>query len=439
MLERFFRYTQRNSSSGTEVRAGVTTFLAMSYIIAVNPSLLAAAGVSAEAAVTSTCFAAGVMTILMGVCTNRPLACASGMGINAVVAFSLTAASGGDWRVAMGVIFLEGIIITGLVLCGLREAIMDAVPISLRRAIAVGLGIFIALLGLINGGIVVNNESTLIGFGSVYSPQFMVGALSVLVTFVLFVFHVRGALLIGILIASLAGIPLGVTAIPQGILQLPNFTTFGAPFQTAQDGSGMAILKVFVSPTLLVFVFSIMLSDFFDTMGTVVAVAKQGDFLDRDGNVEDIRSILLIDSIAAALGGFVGSSSCTTFMESASGAADGGRTGLTSVVCGCLFLVAAFFSPVIAVVSSAATCGALVLVGYLMMSVVADIDFDKPLDGISAFVTIIGIPLTYSISTGIGLGFIVYSLIAVCTGHMKKIKPLTWIVDIAFIISFLVA
>ncbi len=438
-MDHFFKISERGSSFGTEVRAGLTTFLAMAYIIAVNPSLLAAAGVPMTAAVTSTCFAAGIMTIFMGLFANRPLACASGMGINAVVAFSLTAVANGDWRVAMAVILLEGVVITALVLCGLREAIMDAVPVSLRHAIAVGLGIFIALLGLINGGIVVNDDATLISFGSVFNPVFQVGAISILVTFVLYIFNVKGFILWGILASTVIGIPLGVANLPSGIIQMPDFSTFGAPFQQAADGSGMAIMKVFLSPTLLVFVFSIMLSDFFDTMGTAVAVAKQGDFLDDEGNVQDIRKILIVDSVAAGFGGLLGASSCTTFMESASGAADGGRTGLTSIVAGIIFMIAAFFSPLVAIIAAPATCGALVMVGFLMMNVVGDIDFDNPIDGIPAFMTIIGIPLTYSISIGIGLGFISYVLVSACTGKIKDVKPLTWLVVVAFIISFVVA
>ena len=438
-MDKFFKIAERGSSVGTEVRAGITTFLAMAYIIAVNPALLSAAGIPLAAAVTATCFGAGIMTIMMGLFSNRPLACASGMGINAVVAFSLTAAAGGDWKVAMAVIFLEGIVILALVLCGLREAIMEAVPVSLRHAIAVGLGIFIALLGLINGGVIVNDEATLITFGSVYNPVFIVGIVSVVVTFALYVFKIKGYILWGIIIAAVVGVPLGVTSLPTAIVQMPDFSTFAAPFQAANDGSGLAIVKVFLNPTLLVFVFSIMLSDFFDTMGTAVAVGKQGDFLDEDGNVKDIRKILIVDSLAASVGGFLGASACTTVLESASGAADGGRTGLTSITAGVLFLLAAFFSPLVAMIAAPATCGALVMVGFLMMNVVADIDFSNPLDGIPAFMTIIGIPLTYSISIGIGLGFITYVLMSICTGNVKQVKPLTWVVVIAFIISFLVA
>ncbi len=392
-LESFFHMGERGSSVGTELRAGVTTFLAMAYIIAVNPALLSAAGIPMGAGVTATCIGAGVMTILMGIFANRPLACASGMGINAVVAFTLTGLCNGDWHAAMAVVFIEGIVILALVLCGLREAIMDAIPASLRHAIAAGLGIFIALIGLINGAIVVNDESTLITMGAVTDPAYIVGMIAIFSTFVLYCLKVPGEILIGILIAVVAGIPLGVTTMPSGIVSPLDFSTFGAPFM----------------------------------------VDEQGDFLTKDGRVEDIRPILVVDSAAAAAGGLMGASSITTFVESASGAADGGRTGLTSVTTGVLFIVAAFFSPLIAVVSTPATAGALVLVGYLMM------DWTSKLDGLPAFVTVIGIPLTYSISTGIGLGFLTYVVVSVATGNVKKVKPLMWVAAAAFLVSFLIS
>ena len=437
-LESFFHMGERGSSVGTELRAGVTTFLAMAYIIAVNPALLSAAGIPMGAGVTATCIGAGIMTILMGIFANRPLACASGMGINAVVAFTLTGLCNGDWHAAMAVVFIEGIVILALVLCGLREAIMDAIPASLRHAIAAGLGIFIALIGLINGAIVVNDESTLITMGAITDPAYIVGMIAIFSTFVLYCLKVPGEILIGILIAVVAGIPLGVTTMPTGVVSPLDFSTFGAPFMVDDQGV-MGIAKVVMSPVLLMFVFSLMMSDFFDTMGTAFAVAKQGDFLTEDGKVEDIRQILVVDSAAAAAGGLIGASSITTFVESASGAADGGRTGLTSVTTGVLFIVAAFFSPLIAVVSTPATAGALVLVGYLMMDQVQFIDWGSKLDGLPAFVTVIGIPLTYSISTGIGLGFITYVVVAVATGNVKKVKPLMWVAAAAFLVSFLIS
>ena len=436
-MDSFFKAGERGSSVGQEIRAGLTTFLAMAYIIAVNPSLLTAAGIPAAAAVTSTCIGAGIMTILMGIFANRPLACASGMGVNAVFAYTLTGIAGGDWHAASAVIFIEGVAILILVLCGLREAIMDAIPVSLRHAISVGLGLFIAMIGLADAGIIVADESTMVALGDVFSPTFLVGLISIVVTIVLYAMNVKGSLLLGIIIAVVAGIPLGVTQMPSGIVSGLDFTTFGAPFQSDEAGV-MGIAKVVTNPTLLVFAFSLMMSDFFDTMGTAMAVAKQGEFLEPDGRVQDIKPILIVDSAAAAVGGLVGASSITTFVESASGAADGGRTGLSSVVAGALFIVAAFFSPLISVVSSAATCGALVFVGYLMMSEVNEIDWSDLLEGLPAFLIVAGVPLTYSISNGIGFGFIAYVVVAAVTGQLKKVKPLMWVAAFAFLVYFLV-
>lgn len=437
-MEKFFKMGERGSSTGQEVRAGLTTFLAMAYIIAVNPSLLAAAGVPMNAAVTSTCVGAGIMTIFIGLFANRPLACASGMGINAVVAYTLAALNGADWQVSMAVIFVEGCAILILVLCGLREAIMDAIPVSLRHAISVGLGLFIAMIGLADGGIIVANESTMVSFGDVTSPTFLVGLISIVATVILYSMNIKGSILIGIIIAVLCGIPLGVTQMPSGIVSALDFSSFGAPFMADSTGT-VAVVKVLTTPILLVFAFSLMMSDFFDTMGTAMAVAKQGEFLNEDGTVENIREILIADSAAAAVGGLLGASSITTFVESASGAADGGRTGLTSVFTGILFILAAFFAPVISVVSSAATCGALVIVGFLMMTDVVDIDWTDLLEGFPAFMVIAGIPLTYSISNGIGMGFIAYVIVALVTGRGKKIKPLMWVATAAFVIYFLLS
>ena len=437
-MDRFFKLDERGSSLGQEMRAGVTTFLAMAYIIAVNPSLLQAAGIPITAAVTATCIGAGVMTIAMGLVSNRPLACASGMGINAIFAFTLVEIAGGDWHTASAVILIEGVAILLLVLCGLREAIMDAIPVSLRHAISVGLGLFIAMIGLKDGGIIVADESTMVALGEVTSPTFVMGVISIVATVILYSLKVPGSLLLGILISVAAGVPLGVTQAPSGIVSGLDFSSFGAPFLADADGT-LGIMKALSSPTLLIFAFSLMMSDFFDTMGTAMAVAKQGDFLNEDGSVEDIRQILVVDSAAAAVGGLIGSSSLTTFVESASGAADGGRTGITSVSAGILFILAAFFSPLIAVINGAATCGALVFVGFLMMSEVAEIDWNDLLEGFPAFLIAAGIPMTYSISNGIGFGFLAYIVVAAVTGQIKKVKPLMWVAGAAFLVYFLIA
>lgn len=438
-MDRFFHLSERGSSVGTEIRAGITTFLAMAYIIAVNPSILGAAGIPFNAALTATCFGAALMTIIMGLASNRPLALASGMGLNAVVAFGLCGSLGQDWRVAMSVVFIEGIVILLLVLVGLREAIMAAIPASLRKSIGVGLGLFIAFIGLKGGGIIVANESTLVGFGEISSPVVIVSFVSLIVTILLYALKVKGELLIGIIVAVLVGIPLGVTPLPHmGNFGL-DFSTFGAPFQSTPDGKGMALLQTIANPILIMFAFSLLMSDFFDTMGTAFAVAKQGEFLTEDGEIKNVRTILTVDSVAAAAGGTLGASSITTYVESSAGAADGARTGLSSVVVGILFIIAAFFSPFIAMVSSSATCGALVFVGFLMMSGVEDIDWSDFSQALPAFLTIIGIPFTYSIATGIGLGFIAFVLVSIFTGKIKQVKPLMWVAALAFFISFLLA
>ena len=390
-MDELFHVSERKSTIGTELRAGLTTFLAMAYIIAVNPAVLSGAGIDAGALACATCLGAGIMTICMGIFANRPLACASGLGVNAMIAGITTTVCGGDWHVAMSVIFLEGVVILLLVLCGLREAIMDAIPV----------------------------------------------VISILVTVALACRNVPGSLLIGIVVAVIAGIPLGVTQAPTGIIAPLDFSSIGGPI--ADAGGVPAIVKVLTDPALLVISFSLLMSDFFDTMGTAMAVAKQGEFLTDDGNVENIKEILIVDSAAAAVGGFMGVSSITTFVESTSGAADGGRTGLTSVTTGVLFILAAFFSPIVTIVSSAATCGALVYVGYLMMSEASEIDWSDVSQGFPAFMIVAGVPFTYSISAGIGLGFIAYVVVALFKGEASKIKPLMWIAALAFLVYFFVA
>ena len=435
-MDKFFKTAERGSSVAQELRAGLTTFLAMSYIIALNPLILSDAGVPISATITSTCFGAGIMTILMGLFANRPLALASGLGINSMIVVATSAYCGGDWRAAMGVIFLEGVVILLLVLCGLRQAIMDAIPLSLRHAISVGLGLFVAMIGLANAGIITGDGGTLVALGEVTQPTFIVGAISIVATIVFAAFDIKGSLLLGILVAVVCGIPLGVTQAPAGVLSIPDFSSFGAPFQADAAGT-MGIVKVVTTPALLVLAFSLMMSDFFDTMGTALAVAKEGEFVDKEGNVENMREILIVDSCAAWVGGLLGASSLTTFVESTSGAADGGRTGLSSIFCGLFFIVCAFFAPVIAVVPGAATCGALVYVGYLMISEVTEIDWHDMLEGLPAFLTVAGIPMTYSISSGIGLGFIGYVVVAIATGKAKTVKPLMWLASIAFVLYFI--
>lgn len=440
-VDKFFKISERGSTVGNEVIGGLTTFLAMAYIIAVNPTFLQAAGVPFNAALTATCFGAAIMTAAMGLIANRPLALASGMGINAIVAFTLCDANGLglDWRVAMAIVFLEGVVILILVMCGLRKAIMDAIPVDLRLAIGIGIGLFIAFIGLKGGGIVVTNPSNLLGAGDLTSPVCIVSLISILIAVILTALNVQGALLISIVAATLIGIPFGVTSLPASWEFGLDFSAFAAPFQTDPQSGQMAILQVFVQPALLLFVFSLLMSDFFDTMGTVVAVAKQGDFIDEKGNVENIQEALAVDSAAAIVGGFMGASSVTTFVESASGAAAGARTGLSNLVISVLFVVFAFFAPIVGMVSSSATCGALTVVGYLMMTSIGDIDWGRVEHAFPAFITIMGIPFTYSITNGIGFGFISYVIIKVAQGRAVEVKPLMWVASAAFLVMFIFA
>jgi AGZA family xanthine/uracil permease-like MFS transporter len=436
-MEGFFKIKQRGSTVGTEVIGGLTTFLTMAYIIAVNPSMMVAAGIPFTAALTATCFGAAIATIAMGLIANRPLALASGMGINAIVAYTLVLGSGGvDWRVAMAVVFVEGIVILILVLAGLREAIMRAVPVALRQAIGIGIGLFIALIGLIGSQIVVDNESTLITVGDFTAPAAIVGLISIAFAVTLHALKIKGGILISIVLATVVGIPLGVTPLPTTWEFGLDFSAFGAPFQLTPDG-GMAIVQVFLQPAMLLFVFSIMMSDFFDTMGVAVAVGQKGKFVDKNGDVENMREILIVDSSAAALGGLMGASSITTYVESTAGAAEGARTGLSSLVVGALFIFFAFLTPVIGMVSSSATCGALVVVGYLMMSEVGSIEWGDVTTSLPAFMTILGIPVTYSITSGIGLGFITYVIVMISTGKITKIHPLMWVSSVAFLALFI--
>ncbi len=439
-MDAFFKIKERNSSVSDEVIGGVTTFLAMAYIVAVNPGLMEAAGIPFTAALTSTCLGAAIMTIAMGLIANRPIALASGMGINAIVAYTLCLGEVGvDWRVAMSVIFLEGIVILLLVLCGLRKAIMDAIPVDLRRAIGIGIGLFIAFIGLKGGGLIAADESTILALGELSSPTCIVALVSILVAVVLQVLKVKGGLIISIIAATVVGIPLGVTLLPTEWNFGLDFSAFAAPFQTDPTTNTMAIVQVFMQPILLMFVFSLLMSDFFDTMGTVVAVGEQAHFVNKKGDVQDVQPILLVDSAAAAVGGFVGASSITSFVESTSGAAAGARTGLSNIVVGILFVVCAFFAPIVGMVSSAATCGALVVVGYLMLSDVGEIDWKSIEHALPAFFIIIGIPMTYSITNGIGMGFIAYCVIMIVQGRIRDIKPLMWVAAIAFLVMFIIS
>jgi AGZA family xanthine/uracil permease-like MFS transporter len=403
----YFKLAERGSSWGTEVRAGLTTFMVMAYIIFLNPNIIAEPlGLDKTAVATATALIAGIMTIAMGVFGRYPFAIAAGLGLNAIVAFQLTG-MGLSAAGAMGVVLLEGIIILVLVLVGFREAVMNAVPLSLKRAIGVGIGLFILFIGFADGGLI-KQGVPLVDVSFPSTPQQFVFLLGLFITFGLYALKIRGALIISIAVTAVVAFVAGVTTLPpDGVTLAPNFSTIGLgiqdPFQI--------FAKVNVLVALLT-IFAIMLADFFDTMGTVTGVA-------------------------AIAGGFGGTSSNTTYIESAAGVADGGRTGLASIVTGALFLVAILLAPLTQLIPVVVTAPALVLVGYLMFTLVRDIPVADLEDGLPALLTIILMPLTFNITVGIGEGFIVWVFLKVIRGKFREIPLLMWIVAIAFLIYFL--
>jgi len=442
-MDTFFRFGERGTNFRTEILAGVTTFMTMAYIIFVNPGILSAmfgeaAGEWIPALTTATALGAALMCIAMGLISNRPLALASGMGLNAVVAFSIVLGAGVPWQVGMSVVFVEGVIIFLLVMTGLREAIMDAIPLDLKRAIGVGIGLFISFIGLKSGGLVVANDVTLLSLGDFAQPAVWVTLIGLVAIFTFMALKVKGSILWGIVVATVAAIVFKVTSLPTGVVAPLDFSTFFAPFQTPEGTSSIALLQVF-TPAMLLFVFALMLTDFFDTMGTVISVGEQAGFVGEDGKVPGIRNILAVDSIAAAVGGLFGASSITTYIESASGVAEGGRTGLTSIVTGILFALTAFFSPIIATVAGAPsiTAGALIVVGFFMMAAIKDVDWTDFENAFPAFLTIVAIPLTYSISYGIGLGFISHVIIKLLYGKAKEVHWLMYLTSALFMLDFL--
>ena len=436
-MESFFKMRERGTNLSTEVLAGLTTFLTMAYVIAVNPAILADGGLPFTAALTATCFGSAIMTAAMGLIANRPIALAPGMGLNAIVAYTLCIGAGVDWRVAMSCVMIEGIVIIVLVMAGLREAIMNAIPASLRHSIAIGIGLFIAFIGMKGGGLVVSDESTLLALGNITDPVVIVSLVSIVSAIVLHTMNVPGGLLLSILLSTVLALFLGVSSLPTTWDFGLDFSAFAGPLQEDPNGGGMALLKVLVSPMLLMATFSLLMSDFFDTMGSVLAVAKKGGFATEDGGFENGRSILLVDAGAAVVGGFLGSSSITSYVESAAGATAGARTGLSNLVVAVAFMLCAFLAPLFGIIPGSATCGALVVVGYLIMTDVAVIDWSRVEHAFPAFLTIVCIPLTYSITNGIGLGFISYCIIMVFLGRAKEVHPLMWVASLAFLVAFI--
>ncbi|MGO1839990.1 MAG: NCS2 family permease [Microbacterium gubbeenense] len=459
-LDRFFKISERGSTLGREIRGGLVTFLAMSYILVLNPLILGTVpdgtgqmlgggtdGPNLAMIASATALIAGIMSILMGAIANFPLALAAGLGLNAVVAFSIAGIPNVTWADAMGLIVIEGIIILILVLTGFREAVFRAVPKELKTAIGVGIGLFITLIGLSNAGIVTPGSGTIVAMGNLGTFPVLVFVIGLVLTIILHVRRVPGALLISILVATVIAVilentlhigarpdnPAGFNSAPKfdGVFALPDFSLLGQ-FDLLGSFENIGVI------TIVLLVFSLMLADFFDTMGTMVAIGGEAKLLDAEGNPPRSKSILLVDSLGAIAGGMGSVSSNTAFVESSAGVGEGARTGLASVVTGIAFLLSTLFAPLVALVPYEAAAPALVLVGFLMMTQIAGVDWKNVDIGIPAFLTIAIMPFTYSISDGIGAGFIAFVIVKLARGKVREIHWLMWLVSLLFVVYFLV-
>jgi AGZA family xanthine/uracil permease-like MFS transporter len=450
-LDRFFHISERGSTVRTEIIAGVATWLTMAYILFVNPAILGSvqdgSGTSLPfpQVLTVTALVAAVMTILMGVVANYPFALAAGLGLNAFVAFTLVATLGLSWPEAMGVIVIEGLIITVLVLTGFREAVLNAIPMDLKRAIGIGIGLFIAFIGLVNAGVVVHPEAgTIVALNSdLTTLRMLTFVIGLVITAGLVARQVRGALLIGILSTTVIAILIneiwgdgaiwsavgpGVATVPQDVVSGPDFGLVGQ--------FSFGVFDAIPVATALAAIVAVMLSDFFDTMGTVIGLGGEARLLDREGKLPGMNRVLLVDSVAAAAGGAASASSNTTFIESAAGISEGGRTGLTAVVVGVLFVLSLFFSPLAGLIPPEATSPVLVIVGYYMMVLVRDIEWSDPGIGIPALLTIGLMPFTFSITNGVAAGFLTYAVIAVLRGRGREVHWLLYVVSAVFVWYF---
>ena len=436
-MEKLFKLQERGTTVSKEIIGGITTFLAMAYILAVNPNILSTSGMGWGAVFTATALSAAIATLVMAFCANLPVALAPGLGLNAFFTYTVVLGMGCSYQLALTAVLLEGILFIILSLCGIREAIIKSIPEGLKKAVAVGIGLFIAIIGLANAGIVSTETGTLIGFVNfdMANKAAIVAVIGLILTIVLYTLKVPGAILIGIIITTIIGIPFGVTTIPE---DFKPFSAPSAPHLFAFDFKGICFttagkFSFAVLGQFFVIFFTFLFTDLFDTIGTLLGVAEQGNLKDENGEVANVKGALMADAVGTAVGACLGTSTVTSFVESSSGVAAGARTGLASVTTAVLFLVSLFLSPLFFLIPSAATAPALIFVGYLMMKSVVDIKFDDPTEGIPAFITIMTMPFSYSIAKGIQWGIISY-VIAKCAGKkVKDIPVVTWILAVIFL------
>lgn len=450
MLEKFFKLKENGTNVRTEVVAGVTTFMTMAYILAVNPSILSASGMDAQAVLIATAIASFIGTICMALLANYPFALAPGLGLNAYFAYTVCGSMGYSWQIALFAVFVEGLIFIVLSLTNVREAIFNAIPLQLKKGVSVGIGLFIAFIGLQNAGIVVNNDSTLVSIVD-FTADFHTSGISALLAVigifiiaVLYVKKVKGAILIGIFATWILGIICQLTGLyvvtpDAGYYSLiPAWSSFNLGAISSIFGqcfkADFSSLRAF---DFIAIVCAFLFVDIFDTLGTLIGCATKADMLDKDGKLPRIKEALLADAIATTAGAVLGTSTTTTFVESSAGVAEGGRTGLSSVVTGLLFLLAVFLSPIFITIPSFATAPALLFVGFLMISAVTAIDFNDYTEAVPAYLALIAMPLTYSISEGIAAGVISYVVINLVSGKAKKITPLMYVLAVLFICKFI--
>ncbi|MBO7582676.1 MAG: NCS2 family permease [Treponema sp.] len=437
-MEKLFKLQERQTTISKEIIGGITTFLAMAYILAVNPSILSGSGMAWGPVFTATAIAAALATLVMAFVANLPVALAPGLGLNAFFTYTVVLGMGCSWQLALTAVFIEGVLFIILSICGVREAIIRSIPEGLKKAVAVGIGLFIAIIGLVNAGICSTDTGTTIGFVNfnMQHATAIVAILGLIITIILYTLNVPGAILIGIIITTIIGIPFGVTTIGD---DFKPFSLPSKPYLFAFDFKGIVIDSVTgkfsfaVLGQFFVIFFTFLFTDLFDTIGTLLGVAEQGNLKDENGEVLNVKGALLSDAVGTVAGAALGTSTVTSFVESSSGVAAGARTGLASLVTGILFLLSLFLSPLFFLIPSAATAPALIFVGYLMMKSVVDIQFDDPTEGIPAFITIMTMPFAYSISKGIMFGIIAY-VIAKCAGKkVKDIPVVTWVLAVIFL------
>lgn len=427
MLQKLFGFNAKETTVKTEIMAGITTFLTMAYILAVNPNILSETGMDKGALFTTTVIMSGLATIFMGLYAKLPLALAPGMGLNAFFAYSVCMIMGYSWQFALTAVFLEGLVFILLTVTNLREKIVDVIPDTLKNAISAGIGLYIAFIGLKSAGIIVNNDATLVCLGELSKGSALLGVIGIILTSVMLVKGVKGALLIGILITTLIGIPLGVTVI-DGVFSVPPSVE---PIFMKFEWENI------LTKDMVIIVFTLLFVDLFDSIGTVIGVTTRAGMV-KNGKIPRLKEVFMVDSVSTAAGAVMGTSTVAVYVESAAGVNEGGRSGLTAFCTGVFFLLAMFFAPLFLAIPSAATAPVLVLVGVMMMASVLKIDFNHYAEAVPAFVCIIFMPLAYSISDGIVLGHLSYIFINLLSGNYKKMTIGMYILAAFFLLKFMI-